>query len=282
MPASLALDVEALEQDRAATLAAFRDGRRSPYAAVERRDFDGRALTLGASAECDLVLPGLLPSHARASVEGDEFVLEAIDEGATLRVEEAGALREVRAARVRAGARVEVGRFVLRLSHQNFPAVVVLDPGSPKLREGPPPRWFAPDPACRVVARLEREATPREAVVLSTRGFRRRALRVGHLEGVLAGQPFRLLALRLVEPGVDEAAVSIFFRDATTGHESYPVGRYLDPVAVPGEPDAFVLDFNRAYNPACAFSPHYSCPVPPRENVLAIAVRAGEQDPGGH
>lgn len=272
-------EVERLQAERAQTLATFRDGRRSPYAAVARHDFAGGALTLGSAEDCEVRLAGLAPHHMRVRVAGDEFVLEALDEGATLRVA-AGA--EVRAATVGTGARVEVGRFVLRFSHQNFPGVVVLDPQSPALGEGAPPRWFAPDPAFRVLARLVRDPAPREEIVLSTRGFQRRALRVGWFEAALGGQPIRLAALRLLEPGVDEAAVSLFFRDATTGHESYPVGRYLDPVAVPDNPDLFVLDFNRAYNPACAFSPHYSCPIPPRENVLPVAVRAGEQDPHGH
>ena len=98
----------------------------------------------------------------------------------------------------------------------------------------------------------------------------------------LGGRKHQLTALRLLEPGVDEAAVSIFFRDATTGRETYPVGRYLEPVPVPGDPDRFILDFNRAYNPTCAFSAYYNCPIPPRQNILQLPVRAGELDPGNH
>jgi uncharacterized protein (DUF1684 family) len=86
--------------------------------------------------------------------------------------------------------------------------------------------------------------------------------------------------VRLLEPGAGENEVSIFFRDATTGHESYSVGRYVD--AVPLGDDRYALDFNRAYNPACAFSPLYNCPIPPRENRLPVPIRAGERDPGGH
>src|SRR5262249_39249957 len=101
---------------------------------------------------------------------------------------------------------------------------------------------------------------------------------LGWLTAQVPGGPVRLLALRLLEPGVGEAAVSIFFRDATTGHESYPVGRYVD--AEPVGDDEYVIDFNRAYNPTCAFSELYNCPVPPRENALSIPIRAGEMDPG--
>src|SRR5205807_8903428 len=91
------------------------------------------------------------------------------------------------------------------------------------------------------------------------------------------GEQMFLSALRLLEPGVDEHEVSIFFRDATTGRESYPVGRYVDAVSLGG--DRYALDFNRAYNPTCAFSPLYNCPIPPREHVLPVAVRAGPPHP---
>jgi len=81
---------------------------------------------------------------------------------------------------------------------------------------------------------------------------------------------------------VGESAYGLYFRDRTTGRETYPVGRYLEPEPLQGDPDRWVLDFNRAYNPTCAFSPHYNCPIPPRENLLPVPVRAGEMDPGGH
>jgi len=90
----------------------------------------------------------------------------------------------------------------------------------------------------------------------------------------------QLTALHLLEPGTGESAVSVYFRDATTGHESYAVGRYVDAESLGG--DRYVVDFNRAYNPTCAFSSLYNCPIPPRENVLPVAIPAGERDPGGH
>jgi hypothetical protein len=92
--------------------------------------------------------------------------------------------------------------------------------------------------------------------------------------------PCHLAVSRLLEPGVGENDVSVFFRDATTGRESYATGRYVDPVR---QPDGrYLLDFNLCYNPACAVSEHYNCPIPPRENVLKVAVRAGEMDSHYH
>jgi len=252
---------ETLLAERARTLAAFRDPRRSPYAAVARHDIPaGAPLLVGSAADDDVRLEGLAPHHARIAVDGAAFEVEI------------GGVKE----RVEPGRRIDLGRFVLRLSHQNLPAVLVLDPGSSRVQEGPLPRWFPPDEKYRLESALARDRSPREEVVLSTLGFRRRALRLGHFEARLDGLPLRLAAHRLLEPGVEESAMQIFFRDATAGRETYPVGRYLDPEPL-GE--GWLLDFNRAVNPTCAFSPHYSCPVPPRENVLAFPIRAGEMDP---
>ena len=275
-----------LAQDRAATTAGFLDGARSPYAAVARHDFEGdRPLVFGSADGCDARLDGLSPRHLRIRVEGDHFLVAALDEGATFRLPVPGGPRpapSLREAVAPPGAKLEAGRYLLRLSHQNFPAALVLDPQSKRLAEGRPPVWFPPDPALRVEARLFPEEPQREELILSTRGNKRRALRLGKLEFALHGQALSLVALRLLEPGTGEAAVSIFFRDQTSGHESYTVGRYIDAAPVEGAPGRYWLDFNRAYNPTCAFSPLYNCPIPPRANTLPVAVRAGERDPGNH
>jgi hypothetical protein len=259
------MDAESLAKERERTLASFHDGRKSPLAAVARYDFTGeRPMTFGSAPESDVRLEGVPERAAVVRALADGFEVE----------------REGRKERVPAGAKVQLGRYTLRLSHQNFPGVVVLDEQSERLKSGPFPAWYDPDPAFRVEARLLHDQVQHEEIVLSTRGNRRRALRLGQLQFTLQGKTLRLTALRLLEPGNDEPTVSIFFRDTTTGHGSYPVGRYVDAEPLGG--DRYALDFNRAYNPTCAFSPLYNCPIPPRENVLPIAVRAGERDPGGH
>ena len=63
------------------------------------------------------------------------------------------------------------------------------------------------------------------------------------------------------------------FNDETNGDETYGGGRFLD-VEIP-EGDTIVIDFNKAYNPYCAYNGKYSCPIPPKENDLAIAIKAG-------
>jgi hypothetical protein len=275
----------ALQERRAERLRSMRDPQRSPYAAVARSDFTGEApLRFGSAPDCDVRLDAASAHHVKVRVAGGSFQVDAEDAAASFRILGAGSAGDggLRSARVPPGALIEISRYTLRLSHQNFPGVLVLDPQSPRLASGPPPRWFAPDPAFRVAAHLARDPAPREEVVLSTRGNKRRALRVGAFVLEMQGARLRLAALRLLEPGIGEAELSIFFRDKTAGEETYPVGRYLEPEPVPGGGDEYVLDFNQAYNPTCAFSPLYNCPIPPRENAIPLPVRAGEMHPHAH
>lgn len=73
----------------------------------------------------------------------------------------------------------------------------------------------------------------------------------------------------------DDHGFFLPFRDATSGQETYPAGRYLEPDL--NSDGRLHVDFNYAYNPYCAYSPHYSCPLPPVENWLKVPIRAGEK-----
>ena len=167
---------------------------------------------------------------------------------------------------------IDAGRYRLRLSHQNMPAVVVLDAEAP--RDQVTPEWFPYDGAYRFVVALERDQA--DLTVGSTRERDRAATRAGWLRFDVAGVPGRVMALRMNEPGVAADALDVYFTDATSGRESYRM-RYVEVSATADR--RYVLDFNRAYNPACAYSPHYNCPIPPSENALKIAIRAGERLP---
>lgn len=68
------------------------------------------------------------------------------------------------------------------------------------------------------------------------------------------------------------------FMDLTNGDETYGGGRYIDINISEIENNKVILDFNRAYNPWCAYSEGYNCPIPPRENHLEIAIEAGEKN----
>lgn len=81
------------------------------------------------------------------------------------------------------------------------------------------------------------------------------------------------------EPGYEDY-LFLPFTDLTSGDGSYGGGRYLDQ-RIP-EGDTFVIDFNKAYNPYCAYNPKYSCPIPPKENDLLIRIEAGVKNFGKH
>lgn len=73
----------------------------------------------------------------------------------------------------------------------------------------------------------------------------------------------------------------IIFGDATSGKTTYPAGRFLY-AAMPGDDGMTVLDFNKAFNPPCAFTPFATCPLPPSQNILPVAISAGEMKAGRH
>jgi len=73
----------------------------------------------------------------------------------------------------------------------------------------------------------------------------------------------------------------IVFGDATSGNTTYPSGRFVY-AKKPGADGKTVIDFNKAYNPPCAFTNYATCPLPPKQNILPIAITAGEKNYGHH
>lgn len=82
----------------------------------------------------------------------------------------------------------------------------------------------------------------------------------------------------------DDDRLWVPFRDETSGEETYGAGRYLDLEADTHRTDdgTWILDFNEAYNPTCAYSDQYECPLPPTENWLNVPIEAGEILPEGN
>ena len=137
-----------------------------------------------------------------------------------------------------------------------------------------PLAYFEPSLDYRVPAVL-RPSPERPAIEMPTStGKVRKMVRVGRLEFTLQGRPLTLGAF--VEAGsrnLDRLFVP--FADLTSGTETYQAGRYLDLDRT--ATGLYEIDFNRAYHPLCYYNPAYDCPYPPRENRLAIAIRAGER-----
>jgi len=266
--------VRSIERDRAETEEWLRGKPTSYLATVERRDFEDRAtLTVGRAPASDVRIDdeAVEPHHLRVTVVGDSFRVEAADPKALFTLKDA----ELREATLGPGS-IGVGRFTLRLSHQRFPAIIVFDPRSPRFEEYKGLEYYPVDLSYRFVLPLRPDPQPDTLVILSTRGNQRRAVRVGWFDFRVGKARCRLEASRLLEPGVGEDDLGLFFRDATSAKETYPLGRYVDVEKLPD--GRYLVDFNLAYNPACAFSVHYNCPIPPRANTLKVAIRAGEKD----
>jgi uncharacterized protein (DUF1684 family) len=270
--------IKEIEKDRADTEQWLKSDPTSYLATIDRRDFEQRkTLTVGRAADNDVRIddPAVSAHHLRVTVDGDRFHVDAVDPSAHFKAGK----DETRSAIVDPSA-ISIGRFTLRLSHQRFPAIIVFDPQSPRFKEYKGLKYFPPNLSLRYELPLTPNPKPETVVIMSTRGNQRHATRVGWFDFTAEGTVTRLEAVRLLEPGVGENDLGIFFRDLTTGRESYPLGRYVDVKKLPN--GRYLLDFNFSYNPACAFSDHYNCPIPPRGNALPVAIRAGEMDAHYH
>lgn len=134
--------------------------------------------------------------------------------------------------------------------------------------------YYEASPLFVVRATLHRNESPPPLTITTTTGETRDAVNFGKLEFRLQGKTCHLSAYKFTDR---RHAGDLFvpFTDSTSGRETYGAGRYLD--LEENETGEYILDFNRAYNPYCAYNEEYSCPIPPRENRLSIAITAGEK-----
>ena len=140
--------------------------------------------------------------------------------------------------------------------------------------------YFPIDPLYRVPARLEVNTVDRATVLelpQSHTAEKRRVRRIGvlHFSLPVSGDGEMTLTAFVEMDAPDMNRLFVPFTDATSNKETYGGGRYLELTRTPT--GLYDLDFNRAYHPYCLFNPSFECPVPPRENRLMAAIRAGEK-----
>ena len=131
--------------------------------------------------------------------------------------------------------------------------------------------YYAPDKNYVITAKFIKSDAQDSVTLTTSTGTKQAYLIYGKAKFSLDGQACTLQALFLPE----DEHLFFPFMDATTANTTYGAGRYLE-AAMPVD-DKVILDFNLAYNPYCAYVDEYSCPFPPKANVLQVAIEAGEK-----
>jgi uncharacterized protein (DUF1684 family) len=131
--------------------------------------------------------------------------------------------------------------------------------------------WFPAKESYRITAKFSSYAQPKMIPILNILGDTEQNPSPGYAEFELDGAPCRL------EPLLEGDHLFFIFKDATSGKQTYPAGRFLY-ASLPKE-GKVILDFNQAENPPCAFTAYATCPLPPRQNHLRVAIEAGELNP---
>jgi len=235
--------------------------------------------SIGSAADNDLVFPATAAQHIGKLQTSEQGVVLVVDSDADVRFEERP-VRSILIADDTTDNPVTLthgslawtiikrdGRFALRLRDFEHPAIAAF----------PPLEYFPIDPALRVTATLHRYDEPRVVnvdTVIEGLGYHPESPGIVVFE--INGTTHEL------EAYASGDSLFYVFGDATTGRETYPAGRFVYS-AVPGEDGKTVLDFNKAYNPPCAFNAFATCPVASPRNRLAIRIEAGEKfDPAVH
>ncbi len=137
--------------------------------------------------------------------------------------------------------------------------------------------YFPINPQLRFRVKLHPLAEPDTVDIMTTHGHDRKALRLGYFEFTYRGEVLRLYGYRFLDsPEKEQNHILVPFRDVTSGKVTYGGGRYLD--LQENDSGWYILDFNLAYNPSCAYGNNeFVCPLPPPENHLPIPIMAGEK-----
>ena len=130
--------------------------------------------------------------------------------------------------------------------------------------------WWPVDEQYRVQARVTVYQPPKQVIIPDILGDENETGIEYALTFKLDGQEYSLDAF-----GMPSGQFYILFHDLSCGKGSYPAGRFL--VTETPEDETVVIDFNKAYNPPCAFTPYATCPLPPKQNYLQTQIRAGER-----
>jgi hypothetical protein len=228
--------------------------------------------TIGSAETCDVALPASAPAqlgtltfkdnqtHLKITTEATVWVDGAPAREATLRDDGDGA---------QTPTKVTIGTLTFFVhSYDGRSAIRVKDSANPNIAAFTGRVWFEVNPAYRVRGQfVPQPQTVQIATMVNTVSDYQSP---GLVTFELHGQPLQLLVT--TRRG---NKLYVLMRDATSGKQTYGAVRFLT-IEVDDEGVADV-DFNKAYSPPCAFTPYATCPLPPRQNILPVAIEAGEQ-----
>jgi uncharacterized protein (DUF1684 family) len=218
---------------------------------------------VGSDAQSDVVLPAGTPAHAG--------VLR-LESGAVTFEPAAGAKV---ALKPDSADSVKLGDVVMTsIGRGGRTGARLRDPNAATRREFTGCRWFPVGESWHVKARWVAYPEPKKVAILNILGMTSEEPSPGYAEFTLLGRPIKL------EPVVEDDQLFFMFKDATSGRSTYAAGRFL--YADMPKDGTVDLDFNKAKNPPCAFTAYATCPLPPKQNTLPVAVEAGEKKYGPH
>lgn len=174
------------------------------------------------------------------------------------------------------GVLFQLERFTLSPSIAGTQLVLlVFDPHRSMIQSFQHLLYYPPDRSYAVRARLERLNPVIPVSMLTSRNLEKQVYRYADLHFPLGNSLYTLQAFKMSLEGPESKTLFIPFKDLTSGKETYGAGRFLE-IPEPSS-EELDLDFNQAFNPLCNYSPSFNCPIPPAENRLPIAIRAGEK-----
>lgn len=137
-------------------------------------------------------------------------------------------------------------------------------------------KYYPPDPSWHYEGPITAYNSPIADTIRGTKGDLRPAVKFGYFSFTRNNQEHKLQVYKILpKDNISKGFLFLGFTDKTTGKETYGAGRYID--LRENKRNHYIVDFNLAYNPYCAYNRRYSCAIPPPANYLNIPIRAGEK-----
>lgn len=266
--------VKRIEEQRRQKDKEFATSELSPLSPVAHFHFEtGSPLTVSLS-EAGAKEGALPDAHhlLKFSWQDNMLFVESMKEGQELTINGSPVQRKTE---LQPGKAAKICHFALTYSRlsETTARILVYDLNSEARQKFKGLNYFPVNPSFRVKAKLIKIAKPDEVKILTHLNLLRTYLRYAYLEFELHGEKCRLTAFKMPS-SAGPGKLFIIFKDKTSGNETYSMGRFLEAEE---EGDECILDFNLAYNPLCAYNPHWNCPLPPQENWLKVRIEAGEK-----